>query len=534
MPGSKRHSASTLMSIVFLILPALGLAQIQNVRVSQPTSTNPEEVTIAINPTNPLNLAAAANIDYSWYSMDGGLTWTEGHLASSLGVAGDPSLTFDAEGNLYYGHLSSPPSGSWLDRIVVQKSVDGGVTWNDGVGIGLHPPKQQDKEWLAADHTDSPYRNTIYVAWTEFDRYGSDSPLDSSRILFSRSTDFGETWSAPVRVSDAAGDALDNDNTVEGAVPAVGPNGEVYLSWSGPLGIVFDKSLDGGATFGTDIFVVDQPGGWNFSVPGISRCNGFPVTASDISDSPYRGTVYILWSDQRNGTNDTDVFLIKSRDGGESWGGLKRVNDDATVSHQFFPWMTVDPITGVIWVVFYDRRNTTGNATEVYVARSADGGETFENFPVSESPFTPRADVFFGDYINIAARNGVVYPIWTRMDGRDLSVWVALLRDTVAVSVADGEPIPSEFGLAQNIPNPFNQSTRISFALERESRIALEVYTLLGAKVKVLAQGTYPRGRYSVVWDGTDASGRAMPSGVYFYRVTTPQRVETRRMVLLR
>ena len=61
--------------------------------------------------------------------------------------------------------------------------------------------------------------------------------------------DFGETWSAPLRLSQVAGDCIDDDNTVEGAVPAVGPNGEIYVSWAGPVGIVFDKSTDGGKTW---------------------------------------------------------------------------------------------------------------------------------------------------------------------------------------------------------------------------------------------------------------------------------------------
>ena len=71
-------------------LPVSSLAQYPNIRVSHPASTDPEEVTISINPTNPLNLAAGANISYYYYSFDGGFTWTEGQLSSSLGVWGDP------------------------------------------------------------------------------------------------------------------------------------------------------------------------------------------------------------------------------------------------------------------------------------------------------------------------------------------------------------------------------------------------------------------------------------------------------------
>ena len=82
-----------------------------------------------------------------------------------------------------------------------------------------------------------------------------------------------------MRISDKGGNCVDSDSTVEGAVPAIGPNGEVFVSWAGPLGIMFDKSTDGGVTFGNDTFVTTQPGGWDFDVPAIYRANGLPITA---------------------------------------------------------------------------------------------------------------------------------------------------------------------------------------------------------------------------------------------------------------
>lgn len=419
--------------LTILLLTTITHSQITNIRLSSTSSNDPEEVAIAINPNNPNQLAAGANIAYLYYSNNGGLNWTQKVMSSTLGVWGDPCLIYDGLGYLYFAHLSNPLQGYWIDRIVVQRSTDNGLTWNDGAGIGYNSPKNQDKEWLAVNLSDSPYKNHIYTTWTEFDDYGSSSPNDSSRILFSKSTDHGLTWSPTVKVSDRSGNCIDSDNTVEGAVPAIGPNGEIYVSWSGPLGIMFDKSTDGGNSFGVDKFVTTQPGGWDFDVPGINRCNGLPVTACDTSNSPFRGNIYIMWGDQRSGTSDTDVFLIKSTDGGNTWGEVKRVNDDATTRHQFFPWMAIDQTTGILYFIFYDRRNTTGSATDVFVARSRDGGETFENFKVSQSSFTPNAGIFFGDYSNIAAYNRKVYPLWMRMDGTALSVWTAPFVDTATV-----------------------------------------------------------------------------------------------------
>jgi len=516
--------------IVFLSMTfQLGRAQYPNIQVNNPLNYDPEEVTIAINPTNPQNLAAGANLKYYYYSTDGGQSWIQGQLSSSLGVYGDPCVNFDGEGNLYFGHLSNPVAGSWLDRIVVQKSENGGATWSGGSGIGLDPPKDQDKEWLVADMTQSAFRNNLYISWTEFDQYGSSNPLDSTRILFSRSTDFGVTWSTPVRVSDHGGDALDGDNTVEGAVPAVGPQGEVYISWSGPLGIMFDKSLDGGVTFGRDIFVSDQPGGWDFAVSGIYRCNGLPITLCDVSSSPFAGTIYVVWSDQRNGTTNTDVFMKKSSDGGQTWSDLKVINDDSTSRHQFFPWATVDPATGNLYVVFYDRRNTSGDATDVFAARSTDGGESFQNFQVSVSSFTPDSLIFFGDYINIAALDGMVYPIWMRMVGGDLSVWTAIIDDTPFAIAAADKHIPGDFQLLQNYPNPFNNSTRIEYFLPSAQPVTITIYDILGNQVQSIINQPQVAGSHSV-----DVNAAQLASGVYYYTLRAGAYSFTRKMVLLK
>ncbi len=520
---------SFLSVILFTVMPFLLPAQYPNYRVSNPASKRPNEVTIAIDPVNPLNLAAGANLKFYYYSTDGGQTWTEGELYSSFGVSGDPCVTFDPEGNLYFGHLSYPIFGYWIDRIVVQKSTDGGLTWNDGAGVGYLPHKNQDKEWLIADHTQSQYRNSLYVAWTEFDKYGSSNPEDSSRIRFSRSTDFGDTWSVPLIVSDVSGDCRDSDNTVEGAVPAVGPNGEVYLSWAGPPGIMFDKSADGGATFGKDVFVANMPGGWDFNVQGIDRCNGMPVTLCDIGQSSFRDRIYVVWSDQRNGSDNTDVFLIKSDDGGATWDGFKKVNDDNTHRHQFFHWATIDPVTGNVYVVFYDRRNTAGNETDVFLAKSSDGGETFENVKVSQSAFTPNKNVFFGDYINIAAYNGKVYPIWMRMDGNNMSIWTAVIDETAPVIPQVESPVVISFALLQNYPNPFNPVTSISYRIAEPTTVRLSVVNITGRSVAELVDRFQTPGDYSVEWDAGN-----LQSGIYFYRLTAGKFRQQRKCILVK
>ena len=169
----------------------------------------PSEVTIAHNPINPLNLVAAANIESYFYSFDGGYTWQTRILESTYGVYGDPCIVADVRGNFYYFHLSNSytEGGKWLDRIICQKSDDGGISWTNGTFMGANPPHLQDKEWAAIDVSYSPYRNNIYAAWTQCgqNKYGDEgsalNPVDSaSNIIFSYSTDGGETWSAGIKI----------------------------------------------------------------------------------------------------------------------------------------------------------------------------------------------------------------------------------------------------------------------------------------------------------------------------------------------
>jgi len=512
--------------VFFFLVGLMGYAQYPNVVIGDTQS--PEETSIAINPKNPNQVVAGANIDLFYSSDDGGITWQGGNLTSTYSVYGDPCLFSDTAGNFYFIHLSNPSFGNWIDRIVCQKSTDGGLTWSDGSYMGLNGTKAQDKAWAAVD----PRTNIIYVTWTQFDVYGTSNPADSSVILFSRSTDGGLTWSQAKRINRVAGDCVDSDNTVEGAVPAVGPNGEVYVAWAGPVGLVFNRSLDHGETWmDTNVFVSDIPGGWDYSIPGIYRANGLPVTCCDLSQSPYRGNIYINWSDQRNGSTDTDIWFIKSSDGGLTWSPRKRVNDDPPGKDQFFTWMTVDSKTGIIYFVFYDRRAYTNTSTDVYMAVSRDGGESFQNLKISDSPFTPNPAVFFGDYTNIAAYNNLVRPIWTRLDGDQLSILTTLI-DSLYTGTGAGQKPESYLStsLDQNYPNPGKSYTIISYKVRRPVRVTLAVFDLLGRKITTLVDNKLSQaGRYI---ENFDISHFDLKPGLYYYSLVDNEHSIRRKMIV--
>jgi hypothetical protein len=102
------------------------------------------------------------------------------------------------------------------------------------------------------------------------------------------------------------------------------------------------------------------------------------------------------------------------------------------------------------------------------------------------------------------------------------------------VTGADSPRAPAATYLAQNFPNPFNPTTRIAFGLKAPAVITLRIYDASGRLVRTLVEGARPAGHYSELWDGRNSNGKAVASGIYFYRLDTGSFSETRKMVIMR
>ncbi|PYR00004.1 MAG: hypothetical protein DMF97_10380 [Acidobacteria bacterium] len=388
------------------------------VTITPPGETGSEPA-IAINPNNPNQVVGVAG-RWAAYSTDGGRTFTAIQPAGDSGRAGgDPSLAFDDKGHVFLSFLSIERNGLpgyWghgpgANGIYVRHSADGGRTWDhEPVAViawtGSEPNvKLEDMPRIWADtHSKSPHRGNLYIAWIEWQ-------IDKSIVLYSRSTDGGKTWTTPRRISTKAGLPRDDNGAVVGIIGTVAPDGTQYVVWNEGLNVTLAVSRDGGKSFGPSrpIFDVGPPyfGGAS-GIPGVSRAMGFPQVGIDATN----GTLYVTWSDFRNG--DVDVFISRSSDRGRTWTRPMRVNDDPVHSgaDQFLQWMSVDPTDGSVNVQFYDRREDPANrSTRVTLARSTDGGKTFTNYAWSEVPFTGE-NAFLGDYEWCSAYGGRVYGIW--------------------------------------------------------------------------------------------------------------------------
>jgi hypothetical protein len=219
---------------------------------------------------------------------------------------------------------------------------------------------------------------------------------------------------------------------------ATGPQGEFYAVWEGigfPRVLLFNASTDGGETFlpvevapSIDLNVYRFTGSLSLPSPtilinGVPRMNSFPVMDVDRSAGPNRGMIYITWAETTN-RSDADVFMMRLTPPNGMHPQISnpvRVNNDPPGADQFFPWLSVDETDGSIEIAFYDRRDDTGGLlTNLYLARSTDGGSNFTNTRVSASPSDPRiqsnifgAVIGIGDHISLDAARGKAHLMWT-------------------------------------------------------------------------------------------------------------------------
>ena len=190
--------------------------------------------------------------------------------------------------------------------------------------------------------------------------------------------------------------------------------------------------------------------------------------------------------------------------------------------------MTIDQANGDIYIVYYDRRNYDDRNTDVYIAKSTDGGETFENFCISESPFLPYSSVFFGDYTNITAYDGRVRPIWARADGNQMSIWTAIIDKTTDINNAPAsKPVSSLI----NYPNPFKESTNVKFKLRNPDFVSLGVTDIYGRKIATLIENKYMEAGKYVETFYPDYF--YVKPGVYYFTLKVGNNTENHRMIII-
>jgi|GEM_PF-3937360 len=148
------------------------------------------------------------------------------------------------------------------------------------------------------------------------------------------------------------------------------------------------------------------------------------------------------------------------------------------------------------------------------------GGESFHTDPLGYDSANPQLAVY--DLSTLVSNAQIAQSLYDSLFNPPTDVKTEPL------------PIPNLFHLGQNYPNPFNAGTRIDFTLAKQSEVRIEIYNLLGQIVKLINLGPQLPGQKSIVWDGRGADGKAVSSGVYFYRLKAADFVQSRKMILLK
>jgi len=119
--------------------------------------------------------------------------------------------------------------------------------------------------------------------------------------------------------------------------------------------------------------------------------------------------------------------------------------------------------------------------------------------------------------------------------GSDSVSWSFKVVKTNPNSVETYTGVPTEFVVGQNYPNPFNPTTSIKFGLPKAAPVTLEIYNVLGEKVRTLLNGTVMSASFhNVSWDGKNDNGSSVTSGMYLYRITSDKNVQTMKMMLMK
>lgn len=392
------------------------------------------EVTLAVDPTDPDNLLAAAK-DYTlgrasgcgtyrvwagiYHSTDGGRTWSNellsaGGIMSSYACLSDPVLAFGPDGTAYFFALGLNPGVT--DDLLVFRSDDGGTTWTRLPRIA----RNSDKQWAAVDQE----TGRIWLTWVD---------VAIGRIKLSRSDDRGATWS-PVVFGAPVGTLLQG----QGPAVAVGPgagtgHGPVYLAWRllPTDAIMVTFSVNGGTTWvavpvaATTVsnpdWAVDFRGYRTFSMPSIA------VNQGD-------GTIWIAFTALAQSRGE--VIVAHSITGGLTWLLEIILDAGAVIADDFMPALAVAS-GGDVHVFYYTTADSPDGALGTLLdVRYAHGFGDLWDAPMRVTTVSSDTTVayhqrgfrFIGDYIGAAASGDGAYGAWADMRNGRSDVYFAAIE----------------------------------------------------------------------------------------------------------
>ncbi len=490
-------------------------------------TTSPVDENIVFSSCNTLTFIPLFVSEGIFVSTNGGTSWTGNDSCTGEPVnfhGGDPGIAIDKDGRFIITRLSNSFPG-----LFSHFSYDNGQTWTSQSVISL---LDSERASVISDgvSTSNHYGRT-YASWV-----GKTQP--PYPVLFTFVDNGNEQWSDPVPINSP-------DKRSAGGDIATGPGGEVYVCWAGvtdvspfrEIYVGFAKSGDGG----TNWSVTEQA----FDINGINgiltdksniRVNGLPGIAIDKTNGVRNGWIYIVTGqkDLAPAGSDPDIILYRSSDNGNSWSDGIRVNQDQVNNGktQYFPAIHIDN-TGAVVVIYYDDRNTATDSTGVFLSRSKDGGNTWQDYEISDHNFKPEpigalGQGYQGDNIDITSTNESLLPVWMDNSTGNYQIWTS----KIDIKTIDDLPVEkaSMVKLEQNFPNPMISSSIIRYSINKHEYVSIKFYDINGNYLFSRVNKMKQPGEHSIVVNGSEFYNN---SGLYYYQIKSESTTKTKKLILL-
>ncbi|HEU5409221.1 MAG TPA: sialidase family protein, partial [Nitrospira sp.] len=419
-----------------------------NIQVTHDTSLDNarSESSLAINPNNTQQIVAGSKkfINYhtydftlaTSYSIDGGLHWNDSAPFALLpGWTGisDPAIAWDDSGNVFLVGLA-------FNNPPISTTIGIAVYKSTDGGQTwsapnlIHANPGDDKQWAAGDgNPGSPFHGRVYAAWD-----------GSAGLCFARTLDHGGTWIGTG--ASAAGTAIAPSSFSPEV--NVADDGTVYIIFLVGSEIKMVKSIDGGNSFqataspaiGIGAFGITTLPGGNFRV----------ITVPTACDSG--STIIVSWCDNREGNQR--IYYAASTNGGTSWNTppsgqplLAGLPIDANMFH-FHPQIVFRP-NGVLGCAFYEfGPKPVVPKIDTRMALSFDNGISFSQlFTVTDQPWDPTVDApwahgdpnltFIGEYFGFDASNDGFYPLWTDTRTGIQELWMDIMPQKTCAFIVE-------------------------------------------------------------------------------------------------
>jgi hypothetical protein len=310
------------------------------------------------------------------------------------------------------------------------------------------------------------------------------------------------------------------------------PNGgQVILA--APVSISWTESADAGYNIASRAIYYSDNAGESWTL--ISSSPGVSPYSWDITGLPNgnRYLVRVAVSDDGSpvlsGRDASDAVFTLNVPGGDVLGPVVVAGSIAATPN---PIVSGDPSS--LQATLTDQNTGASNVTEAEWSGGSSAAPPGSGTAMTGSfgSVTVNVTAALPAYTFSAGQE----TLWVR--GRDAAgVWGSATRFIVKVNgalVGVEGGLPAVFALAQNAPNPFNPVTMIRFALPAPADVRLDVFDVTGRVVRTLIAGRRAAGVHAATWDGRDDRGSHSASGIYFYRLVTPENTAVRKMAMLK